>query len=266
MNSPRVFDWHTHLYPDALAPKVVPYLAARFGNAAAFDGTVAGAKRILAPAGVTAILNLPVATKPAQVRSINDWAAATNAFPVYSLGSLHPDFPDPRGELLRIQSLGLKGIKLHSEYQGFTLDDPRMTPIWETCRERNLLVMLHAGGERVFQPPFHTLPSSIAALLKRFPGLTVIAAHLGGFGMWDDVERLLVGTPVYLDLSHTFNWMKDEQIIRMVRAHGASHILFGTDAPWQDPGAILKRFLAQPFTEAEHRAILWDNANRLLGI
>ena len=47
MNPLRVFDWHTHLYPDALAPKVVPYLAARFGNAAAFDGTVAGAKRSL---------------------------------------------------------------------------------------------------------------------------------------------------------------------------------------------------------------------------
>jgi hypothetical protein len=34
-----IIDAHVHLYPDALAPKVVPMLSERFGNAPAFDGT-----------------------------------------------------------------------------------------------------------------------------------------------------------------------------------------------------------------------------------
>ena len=34
-----VIDAHVHLYPDTLAPKVVPTLSERFGNAPAFNGT-----------------------------------------------------------------------------------------------------------------------------------------------------------------------------------------------------------------------------------
>lgn|GEM_PF-5359896 len=48
-------------------------LAQRFGNAPAFDGTVDGLKRKLAGTGLCGALNLPVATKPEQVDSINAW-------------------------------------------------------------------------------------------------------------------------------------------------------------------------------------------------
>jgi predicted TIM-barrel fold metal-dependent hydrolase len=262
----QVFDFHNHLYPDSLAPKCVPYLAQRFGNAPAFDGTVAGVKKDMETSGVHAVLNLPVATKPSQVVSINNWAHENDSFPVYSLATIHPDLPDLAGELQRIRDLGFRGIKLHAEYQLFTLDDPRMNIVWEKCREFGLLVMLHAGGERVFEPPYHTSPTSIAAFIDRWPGLTVAAAHLGGFGMWDESERVLIGKDIWLDLSHTFNWMPDEQIVRMARKHGIDRILWGTDAPWQKPSEILKRFLEQPFTDAERRKILWTNAHKLLGI
>lgn len=52
----------------------------------------------------------------------------------------------------------------------------------------------------------------------------------------------------------------------MVRNHGADRILFGTDAPWQTPARVLDAFLRLPFSEAERRPILWDNAARLLGL
>ena len=241
-------------------------LAERFGNAPAFDGTVAGCRANLAESGVKAVLNLPVATKPEQVDSINHWAAENNSFPIYSLGTVHPDLPDLPGALAKIKELGLKGIKLHPEYQLFTLEDPRMEPVWETCRELGLLVMLHAGGERVFSPPYHTSPATIAAFIERYPDLRVAAAHMGGFNMWDESERELIGKPIYLDLSHTFDWTPDEQIVRMARAHGIDRILWGTDAPWQSPAHILKRFLAQPFTDEERRKILWENTCGLLGL
>lgn len=73
-----IFDFHVHLYPDHLAGKAVGQLAARFGNPPAFDGTVDGLRADLAASGIRGALNLPVATRPGQVASINTWAAAHN--------------------------------------------------------------------------------------------------------------------------------------------------------------------------------------------
>ena len=261
-----VFDFHVHLYPDPLAGKAVGQLAQRFGNPPAFDGTVGGMKANLAESGIRSVLNLPVSTKPDQVDSINAWAAVNNHGPVFSLATVYPDTHDIPGVLAAAQAAGFMGVKLHPEYQDFTLDDPRVIPVWEACSELGLFVFLHAGGERVFTPPFHSTPASIAALLKRYLHLTVVAAHLGGFHMWDEAEEVLIGKNLYLDLSHTFFWMPEEQIVRMVRTHGSDKILFGTDAPWQTPAKVLGAFLAQPFTEAEQQHILWDNAARLLGL
>jgi len=203
----KVFDFHVHLYPDALAPKVVPALSARFGNPASFDGTRAGLLALLDAHPVfSGALNLPVATRADQVVSINDHAIAFNRRPVLSLGSIHPDFPNPAAELKRIRDAGLRGIKLHPEYQTFTLDDPRMSPVWAACRDLGLVLMLHAGGERVFTAPYRTNPLLLARFLDTWPGLTVAAAHLGGFQMWDEAEAFLVGRDIYLDLSHTLNF------------------------------------------------------------
>ncbi|HNX33991.1 MAG TPA: amidohydrolase family protein [Kiritimatiellia bacterium] len=261
-----VFDFHVHLYPDQLAGKAVGSLAQRFGNPPAFDGTVGGMIADLQASGIRGALNLPVATKPAQVDSINAWAAANNCGPVFSLATVHPDTSDIPGVLAAARAAGFRGVKLHPEYQTFTLDDPRVTPVWETCSDLGLFVFLHAGGERVFTPPFHTTPSAIAALLARYPRLAVVAAHLGGFQMWDESEAVLIGKNLYLDLSHTFFWMPEEQLLRMVRRHGADKIVFGSDAPWQVPAQVLGAFLAQPFTPTELRQILWDNAARLLNL
>ena len=84
--------------------------------------------------------------------------------------------------------------------------------------------------------------------------------------MWDEAEAVLAGQDVYLDLSHTFFWMPAGQILRIIRRHGARRILFGTDAPWQDPGEVLEAFLSLPLYESERRAICCDNACRLLGL
>ena len=272
-NTPRlmqppcpVFDFHVHLYPDHLAGKAVGHLAQRFGNPPAFDGTVNGLKAHLSEAGIWGALNLPVATKPDQVTSINAWAAANNQRPVFSLATIHPDTPDIPGVLAAAKAAGFRGVKLHPEYQVFTLDDPRVTPVWETCSALGLFVFLHAGGERVFTPPYHSTPTALAALRTRFPQLTVVAAHLGGFQMWDESETTLIGKNLFLDLSHTLFWMPEEQLVRMARNHGADKIVFGSDAPWQAPATVLGAFLKLPFSSDEQKKILWDNAARLLAL
>lgn len=271
-----VIDAHVHLYPDAIAAKVTPALAARFGNPPSFNGTVGGCAAKDAAASIACSINLPVATKPESVDHTNGFwarfapggASGQSALPetptIFSLACFHPGVEDKAAAMERIARAGFTGVKFHPEYQRFRFNDPGMDDAWAAMSDLGLVAYLHAGGERVFQPPFHSTPSEIAELARRFPKLEIAAAHLGGFGMWDEVEATLVGGRVNLDLSHTFFWMPHERILRMIKAHGAHRILFGTDAPWQDPGEVLEAFLALPLSDAERRAICHDNAARLL--
>ena len=267
-----VIDAHVHLYPDALAPKVVPVLSERFGNPPAFNGTIAECRANAANAGISLSVNLPVATTPEHVRHTNTfWAQyatekSVGKSAVMSLAALHPKTPDAANEVCEIARMGFSGIKFHPEYQNFRFNDALMDDIWAALEESELVAYLHAGGERVFSAPFHSSSSEILTLHKRFPKLKIAAAHLGGFGMWDEVEETLIGEDVLLDLSHTFFWMPNEQIVRMIKAHGAHRILFGTDAPWQDPYSVLSEFLKLPLTDKERRAICYETASELFGM
>jgi predicted TIM-barrel fold metal-dependent hydrolase len=44
---------------------------------------------------------------------------------------------------------------------------------------------------------------------------------------------------------------------------GAQRVLFGSDAPWQDPADVLARFLRLPFSDDEREDILHRTAERL---
>ncbi len=263
-----VIDAHVHLYPDALAVKVVPSLGAKFGNPPAFDGTVAGCCANHATAGILASLNLPVATDAHQVAHTNDfWSAFTPSHTttqgIFSLAAFHPCVPEKGIALEQIARTGFTGVKFHPEYQNVYLNDPGMDEVWAAMSDFDLVAYLHAGGERVFQAPYHSSPSEIRRLHQRFPKLKIAAAHLGGFAMWDEAEEVLMGQDVYLDLSHTFFWMDAAQILRLIQKHGAHRILFGTDAPWQTPREVLAAFLALPLTATEQKAICYTNTKEL---
>lgn len=264
----RVIDSHVHVYPDRIAGKVTESLGEKFGNAPAFVASVEGCRAHSEKSHVSVSVNLPVATDPSQVVPVNRWAADINAEggSVISLASLHPDSENKKEIIEGIASSGFRGIKFHPEYQRFRLDDPRMDEVWPAMAENGLVAYLHAGGERVFRPPYHSSPREILALQERFPSLTVAAAHLGGFEMWEESEDILCGSPVYLDLSHTLGWAETERVFRMIKKHGAHRILFASDAPWQDPGDVLSAFMQLDLSDGERELILHVNAERLFRI
>lgn len=272
MNSPHldfpIIDAHVHLYPDALAPKVVPMLSSRFGNNPAFDGTLSDCRAAMAASGISLSINLPVATSSDHVGHTNEYwknyAKATDG--IASFAALHPKTPEAPNVVAEIAAAGFAGIKFHPEYQEFGFNDPLMDDIWTAMAENNLVAYLHAGGERVFEPPYRSSPSEIRTLHRRFPKLKIAAAHLGGFRMWDEVEKVLIGEDIFLDLSHTFFWMPHERIRRIICNHGARRILFGTDAPWQEQSRILGAFTELALTESDRRAICCENAMTLLNI
>lgn len=71
-----IFDMHTHCFPDALAPKALPRLAEISRCAYHGDGTYGSLCEEAAAAGCAGFMILHIATKPSQMTSVNNFAAA----------------------------------------------------------------------------------------------------------------------------------------------------------------------------------------------
>ena len=265
-------DFHAHIFPDAIAARTIAHLEQK-GEAKAFapgnlDGLVASMKK----AGIDYAVVLPVVTKPSQFESVNRFAAELcKREDLCSFGGIHPDCEDIEEKLDVIKALGLKGIKLHPDYQETDFDDPKYFRILKGCKERGLYVSVHAGFDPGFPDRIRCSPERSAAVIKKLhegeddPKPFVILAHLGANEQHDLVEEHLVGLPVYFDLGVILGQVEREQLLRIIRRHGADKILFATDTPWHDQTADRLYFESLPLTDTEREAISHKNSERLLG-
>lgn len=266
-----VIDFHTHAFPEKIAAKT---LAVLLGNVHAVegidhdaftDGTMSGIKKSMKANGVDYSLVLPIATTTTQSTSINRFAKEnTGKDGIISFGSLHPMQEDWEAVLEGIKDTGLLGIKLHPEYQQFYIDSPDGIKILKKCEELGLLVILHAGADIGIEPPVHCSPKRLCNALQYVSGNNIIAAHLGGWRMWDDVEKYLVKTPVMFDTAYTVFEIDEEQLIRIIKNHGSTKILFGTDSPWEDSKKTIAKINSLPISQDEKDNIFYKNAMRLL--
>lgn len=269
-----VVDFHVHCFPDTLAPTAIPKLAATGGIKPYLNGTVSDLRHSMQEAGISLSVVQPVATRPQQVRKINAWAAEQDAIrcsgrqpgqPLF-FGALHPDLADWQEEIGRIKADGLRGVKFHPDYQDFFVDEERMWPVYEMLLQEGLIILFHAGVDIGLPPPVHCPPERLARILRRFPGGKIVAAHMGGFRCWDCVNRYLVGSDVYFDTSFSFDSLGAEGMTRLIRAHGAGRILFGTDSPWTGQRDELINICNLDLPQADRERILCRNACSLLGL
>jgi len=261
----RIIDFHVHVFPDEVAERAVGTLLKAYGVEAITDGTITGLLGHMSKSGVGYSIIQPVATKPGQVRSINDWAASHSDPRIISFGGIHPDYRDIQVEIDRIISLGLRGIKIQANWQDVYIDEERMHPIYEAAQGR-LIMMFHCGDELAPVTENKANPRRLATIRKEFPNLTIIAAHMGGYLMWDEMEEYLLGTDIYFDTSACFpQEFPDERFVDTIRRHGPEKILFGTDSPFGDACESIPRFLKMGLTDAELEMIFWQNGKRLLG-
>lgn len=261
----QIIDIHAHVFPDAVAATAIPRLEAEAAITAFYDGTLLGLLSQMDRAGIDIAVTQPVATKPSQVAKMNDFAASTASDRIVPFGAIHPDTTDPRAEIARMASLGLRGVKLHPEYQAFSPDEPRMEVIYDALAEHDMILLFHAGLD-IGLPTDYGRPANFARMIAQNPDLTVILAHMGGWSLWDEVREHLLGMPVYLDTSFASDYMDDEEFLDLVAVHGAERILFGTDGPWADMAAQVQWLRGLPFAEDDLEAILGGNAATLLGL
>ena len=202
---------------------------------------------------------------PKQVQSINNFIAETVADSngkMTGLGTLHPDSPDQAADVKELISLGLCGVKLHPDIQGFKIDDPRCLKIYELC-EGKLPILFHTGDKRYDM----SNPNRLVPILETNTNLTVIGAHFGGYSVWEDAERELPRfKKLYVDCSSSFFAMNDDEIRSAIEAFGADRVLFGTDYPMWDARAEVDRLLSLGLSHEDYENIFHKNAEKLFGI
>ncbi len=288
-----IIDFHTHSFPEEIAARTIPKLAEK-GNIKNYtNGTKEELRMSMKKADINYSIILPIATKPTQTEKINLLAAKTNETSkntgLISFGSVHPDNENYRQILTEAKNSGIKGIKLHPYYQNTRADDEKIIRLVDCIENLGLITIFHAGLDVSFDDDCFASPEQFFNLYMKLKPERLVLAHMGGWRLWDDVEKLLCGLPIYLDTSFTLGKMRtffpinseqsdllqpivncnrisDEQFIRIVKRHGADKILFGSDSPWSDQSEALEKLNNIGLTCDELSLIKGKNAQKLLNL
>lgn len=261
-----IIDSHVHVFADEIAQRAHDKLIETAGVPCHTDLTEKTTRRHLADNGIDFGVVAPIATKPSQEDTINDWAAGIDHGSLISFGTIYPGGGDPAEQVDGIVRRGLHGVKLHPDYQHFYADETRLYPLYEELSRAGLPVLFHAGRDPISPLVTHCTPAMLRRISDIFPDLKIIGAHAGGNMMYDAVERDLVGADVYLDISMAFMFADIDQLNRIIFEHGTDRILFATDTPWSSPRDTLDQLEMLDLTDAQRDQILWKNAADLLGL
>ena len=270
-----VIDFHTHAFPDALAPRAIAQLtinAAASGYTPMTDGTIAGLIDSMDRAGISRSVVCNIATNPRQMENVNEFALSLRNHPrLIPLGSVHPDASAESVEnaLNTLKEGGIPGIKIHPDYMNTEIDAPAFEPIFEHCARLGLLVVTHAGFDPVQPNHMHCTPDMVLRVMDRHPTLKLVVAHTGGFACEVETLDKLCGAPVWLDTSLSALRMtkhpeQGELCAKILRKHDPSRILFATDTPWSDPVQELAFIESLGLVASVTDRILYGNAADLL--
>lgn len=262
MKNYRIIDSHCHIYPDKIAQKASDATGHFYDLPASLDGKISTLLEHGERAGIEHFVVQSVATTPHQVSSINNFiaqAVAESDGRFTGLGTLHPDSEDMAADVNEIISLGLKGVKLHPDIQRVQLDDPRMHKMYELCEGR-LPMLIHTGDNRYD----NSNPNRLMPILDKYPNLTVIGAHFGGWSIWEEATQKLYGYKNFLvDCSSSLYAISSEKAKELIFAYGVDRVLFGTDYPLWTPEQEIERFMQIDLTDDQREDILYNNAAKL---
>ena len=265
-----IIDFHTHIFPDTLAPRAISVLCEKSGLVPAHNGTAQGLTGIMAEHGVDMAVALSIATKPTQEHSVNSFAISLLDNPkIIPFGSVFPGSETYLYELERLKESGVKGINLHPEYQDFYIDCDNALKIYEKCADLGLIVHFHSGEDEAYAPPAHATPERVNRICELCPNTKFVAAHFGGYNMWEQFAEILdAHQNLWLDTSmtRTANLINDDTARKLISNMGTDHILFGSDSPWEKQCDSIRGIKGLGLSEEETDKIFSGNAIKLLGL
>ncbi len=259
-----ICDAHAHIFPESIALKAVKnigdfYSLNMYYPSGSSESLKKGGSRI----GVSHYLVCSTATVVHQVESINRFIInECEKNPEFvGLGTLHPDYEDTEKEVDFLLSSGIKGIKLHPDFQRFDIDDKKAMKIYEVIENR-LPVLIHMGDPRYD----YSRPYRLENVIKAFPKLKIIAAHLGGYERWEEAKSCKYSDNVYFDTSSSLPFISRSFARELIEYYGEDRVFFGTDFPMWDHISELERFLSLGFDEKVNKKILSENFMRFFDL
>ncbi|MDR1688429.1 MAG: amidohydrolase family protein [Clostridiales bacterium] len=258
-----IIDAHTHIFPEKIAAKATEGIGKFYGLAMKYVGTAENLLKAGQKAGVSKFLVNSVATAPAQVAAINNFIVEQTQLHSEFIGfaTIHQDMENMEEEISRVINLGLKGVKLHPDFQRFQFDNPRLHKLYALLEGR-LPLLVHAGDKRFD----FSGPQRIAAVLDKFPKLDVICAHFGGWSEWENAEKVLAGRRIWVDTSSSFAFLSPEKAVSLINAFGEDRVIFGTDFPMWDACGELTALRALNLPDKTMEKILNKNISNLLAL
>lgn len=258
----KIIDIHTHVYPEAIAQKATDSVRKYYHiGDAGMNGTTDMLLQRGTEAGISQFVILPVAVRADHVQSINDFiidqVGQQSCF--VGFGTVHAGMDGLAREIQRIVAIGLKGIKMHPDMQRFAIDDPRLFPMYEMIQGK-LPVLLHMGDHNFD----YSHPARLRHVLELFPKLDAVAAHFGGYSMYETAYQLLRDTNCVMDISSSLMYLGDGEAERYIGIYGAERMAFGSDYPIWDPVTEVRRFLELRLTDEQKEQIAHKTAERLL--
>lgn len=266
--SREIIDVHTHIWPDKIALRAADNIVNYYSLPRQGDGSIEGIFR-----GADGLDNIRFVISSATLKPDVAHAQVGNDFLINTakgdsrfipLASFHPfmGFDEAVGELERCKLLGAKGIKIHSDFQRFNIDDERAMAIYAECARLGLPILFHVGDKNT---EFST-PKKVLGILEKLPELTIIAAHMCGYSVWDEAEEYLIGTPVYTDTSEALIGMDGKNLYRLIEKHGIERVMFGSDYPLWNTRFAFDQIESIGLSESEKDAIYSGNAKRVFGV
>jgi len=257
----NIADVHAHVFPSKIAGKAAASIGGFYDLRAHHAADYMGLVEAEAEARIGWCAISSSATTPEQASHINSFIAETCALDphVVGLGALFPTMPDWEAELEHIRELGLKGIKIHSDFQKVPLDEPAALDMYRAIARAGLPVLFHMGDDRFD----YSAPERLTNLIRQVPDLVAIAAHFGGWRAWERSYNHVQPENVFYDTSSSLAFLGKERALEFLDHFGAHRFLFGTDFPMWTPKEELAYFLDLDLDSRTQSQILFGNFEKL---
>jgi hypothetical protein len=270
---PGLADIHVHLMPERVQAKVWEHFD-RLPRPWPIRYRLPPGERLatLARLGVVRHTALAYAHRPGMAAWLNEHTLGlARAHPaVVPSFTFYPEADAP-AYVAGALAAGGRCAKVHLQVGRFHAADPRLDEVWAMLAARRVPVVIHAsavddgsGGEE------YCGPGEVAALLDRFPELVPVVAHLGapdyaGFlGLARATPALCFDTTMAIT-DPPFLGEFPARLLGQLEAL-RDRLLFGSDFPTipHDYAAAVRGLTRLGFGTGWLRAVLWENAHRLL--
>lgn len=264
----EIIDVHTHIWPDKIAVRAADNIVNYYSLPRQGDGSIDGIFK-----AAEGLDNIRFVISSATLKPDTAHAMVGNDFLINTaksddrfipLASFHPEmgFDAAVCELERCKALGAKGIKIHSDFQRFFIDAPNAMEIYKEAARLNLPILFHVGDKNT---DFST-PKRVCTILEKLPELTVIAAHMCGYSVWDEAEEYLIGSPVYTDTSEALLGMDGKGLYRLIEKHGVEKVMFGSDYPLWSTRFAFDQIEEIGLSEQKKSLIYSENAKKVFDL